>query len=491
MSQARTPWTALDAKQELARRAKLELEKRRSTPEFKRGVIAALRAELFDHQLAVLDDPSPRIAACCSRRAGKSELAARMIIIALLNSGHNDTILFSARTLARARQIVWPILSRINDDMGLGFRMSEHIGQVTTPEGAVMLLLGVDDAISVEKVRGSRFRLAVLDEASTYEGLLERLILDAIEPGCLDFSPRGRIVVTGTPGYAQSGHWFQIATGKRRGWSHHYWTLRDNPHIPDVDAALAGIREGNGWDEMDPTYRREYLGHWVADESTLVYPFNPQVNTCDWSALPQPPSGKTVEQWIRDDWSVTVGADIGFTDAFAVAALGSPPHSKDCYFLESHSQTGLLAEEQAAWIQRYREKYRAARTVMDAGGSGKLVHAEFTRRYGGGASPASKMNKLEAVGMFGSDMRSGRIRALPGAKGLAAEWAALVWSDDSKTTVDKHIAKDHTTDAALYAWRAHTAYLNKAAPEAPTPAQLEEQAQERRMQKAKRSNRDW
>ena len=413
-----------------------------------------------------------------------------MLSIELIRAGHNEYCLFAARTLARARQIIWPILSKINDDFGLGWRMSEHIGQIVTPDGGMFMLLGVDDATSVEKVRGSKYRLAVCDEASTYEGLLERLILDCIEPGTMDLDPVGRVVVCGTPGYAQAGYWFDLATGRTSGWRHFFWTIRDNPYVKDVDSKLAKLRAKHGWDEMDPTYRREYLGQWVADESTLVYPFNSAVNAVPVHMLPQPPAGKTLEQWIRDEWSVTVGADIGFTDAFAVAALGSPPHSKDCYFLESHSQSGLRAEEQAAWIQRYREKYRAQRVVMDAGGSGKLVHAEFQSRYGGGAAPAQKMGKAEAIGMMGSDMRSGRIRAvLPTAQGLAGEWAALVWADEAKSKVDKHQAKDHTTDAALYAWRAHRAYLNKAAPEAPTPAQLEAEAQERRMQKARRAAR--
>jgi hypothetical protein len=489
-----TPLTAEDAKRELARRAKEELEKRRTTPEFKAGVIKALRAELFPQQLEVLDCMNPRIALCCSRRAGKSELAARMIAITMIQAGHNTYTMFAARTLARARQIIWPLLSKMSDEYGLGWRMSEHIGQITTPEGAVFILLGVDDAVSIEKTRGSKYALAVMDEASTYEALLERLIVDCVEPGTIDLAPRGRILITGTPGYAQSGYWFQLATGKRPGWQHYFWTLRNNPHIPDVEAALESIREGNGWDESDPTYRREYLGQWVADESTLVYPVAEGRNTCALADLPQPPPGKTWEQWVRESWSVTVGADIGFVDSFAIVALGSPPNSKDCYFLESASQDKLLAQEQAAYIQRFRERYAPERTVIDAGGAGKLVHQEFNSRYGqmagGAAAPAQKLGKAEAIGMFGSDMRIGRIKAvLPTAVGLYREWCELVWADDDKTKVNKHQAKNHTTDAALYAWRAHRAYLAKAAPVAKTTLELEDEAAQRRLQKAARARR--
>lgn len=493
MSRVQVPFTAEDAKRELARRAKAELEKRRSTPGFKEGVIAALRAEMFDRQLAVLDDPSPRIALCCSRRAGKSELAARMLAITLLRSGHNVYTMFAARTLARARQIIWPILAKINDDYGLGWRLSEHIGQIVTPDGAVFILLGVDDAVSIEKTRGSKYALAVMDEASTYEALLERLIVDCVEPGTIDLNPRGRILVTGTPGYAQSGFWFDVATGKRPGWQHHFWTLSDNPHIPNVAEALRSIREGNGWSEIDPTYRREYRGEWVADSTTLVYQVERDRNTVDLVGLPACPAGKTWEQWVREDWTVTVGADIGYSDDFAVVALGSPPHSKDCYFLECAAQARLRAEEQAAYIQTFREKYRPARTVIDAGGAGKLVLTEFNSRYagtmGGAAAPAQKLGKVEAIGLMNSDLRVGRIRALlPGAKGLYEEWAQLVWTDEERTKVGKHQA-DHRSDAALYAWRAHRAYLAQGLPPEKTPEQIEMEATERRMRAARQSRR--
>jgi hypothetical protein len=487
---AAVPYTAEDAKRELARRAKEELEKRRATPAFKAGVVRAIRAELFDRQLRVLDDPSPRIALLCSRRAGKSELAARMIAISLLESGHNVYTMFAARTLARARQIIFPLLEKMNDDYGLGWQMSAHLGQIATPDGAVFILLGVDDAVSIEKVRGSKYRLAVCDEAATYEALLERLVVDCLEPGTIDLKPRGRIVLAGTPSYAQAGYWFTVATGQKSGWSTHRWTLQDNPHIPDVGAALASIREANGWDESDPTYRREYLGQFVADESTLVYAVAEGRNTCYLPDLPQPPPGKTWDQWVREDWSVTVAADIGYVDAFAVIALGSPPHSKDMYALETATEVGLRAEQQAEYIQRFREKYRPERTVIDAGGQGKLVHGEFNQRFGkaagGPAVAAQKMGKNEAIGMFNSDMRIGRIRALlPGALALYREWCELVWADTEKQRVNKHQSRNHVADACLYAWRAHRAYLAKAAPAEKTAEQLELEAQTARLKAAK------
>jgi hypothetical protein len=108
---------------------------------------------------------------------------------------------------------------------------------------------------------------------------------------------------------------------------------------------------------------------------------------------------------------------------------------------------------------------------------------------GGPASPAQKMGKNEAIGMMNSDLRAGRIKAVvASAAHLIKEWASLVWTDDEKSKISKHQA-NHASDAALYAWRAHRAYLAKALPAAKTAEDLEREAQERRLQQAARKNR--
>lgn len=478
---------------ELARRAKLALAERRGTPDFKVNVIRRLRGDLFPLQLKVLDDPSPRIAMCCSRRAGKSELSARMIAIALIECKHNEYVLFAARTLARARQIIWGLLAKINDDYGLGWRMSEHIGQIVTPDGGVFVLLGVDDSNASEKVRGSKYRLAVADEAATYEALLERLVIDCLEPGAMDLDPVGRIVLAGTPGYNRSGYWHSVATGTTPGWAHYHWTIFDNPFIKNVPEKLAQLRKDHEWSEEEPIYRREYLGQWVADESTLVYAAADGRNTITMVKLLElhpPPPGMSFAQWVRELWLTTVAADIGYTDAFAVACLGSPPHCRTTYVLKTYKCAGLLAPEQADHILKFRNEYKPLRTVIDAGGQGKLVQADFNQRYGrmmgGMALPAKKQGKVEAIGQFNSDMRLGNVVAVvPDAGDAFAEWAELPWADDEKTLV--HPAyKNHVSDCVLYGWREHRGFMAKPAPAAKTEDDYEHERMMARMQAAKR-----
>jgi len=473
-------WTPREARLELERRARQELERRRTKdPEaYKAGVVEALRSELFAQQLAVMDDPSRRISLCCSRRAGKSELAARMIACALLEGRRNDYVLFAARTLQRAKQIILDVLKRINEQYALGWWFKDHTGEVTTPDGGVLMLLGVDDQVAMEKVRGSRYRLAICDEASTYEGYLQYLIRDCISPGTKDYSPRGRIVVCGTPGPVRKGWWFDVATGLKKGYSCHYWTLLDNPHIPDAAGALREVREDEGLSESDPVYIREYLGQWAASESELVYAYDGNRN--DVRELPVPPPDMTMDEWVRQDWLTTVGADIGYNDDFAITVLGSPPHSKDIFVLHVHKEAGLLAGQQADRIKEVRDRYRPSRTVIDAGAMGKLPFEEFNARYGkqagGVAVRAEKRNKVEAIGLMNSDLRSGAIKVwMPAGAALAEEWRTLPWEDPIERTKEHSGFANHLCDSALYAWRSHKAFMTRPKPHQKTPEELEKQ----------------
>lgn len=491
--------TPEQARAEIVRRAFVELAKRRGTPEYLPAIATAIRSELFPRQLAVLDDPRRRIAWCCSRRAGKTEGAVRMLALSILESGEEEFTVFGARTLGIARDLVWRRLVRLNDRYCLGWKVHESRNEISTGDGAEFRLFGVDDEASLEKVRGKKYRLVFCDESSTYEGNLKKLIQECFSPGTMDFRPRGRIVVAGTPGYVCEGFWFDIAArpieeGGIDTYARHGWTLRDNPHIPDVHEAIAEECRDNKWTENDPAKLRELDGRWIADGDALVYAYNSQRNSV--SELPEAPEGLTHEEWIRDHWQTTLGADIGYTDDFSLVVLGSPPHSKLIYVLYAYKQAGLLTGQQADFIQKARQRYKPARTVIDAGGQGKLPLEEFNARYGssagGNARAAEKHGKIEAIGMLNSDLRylaedgKGIIRVLqPDAECLSSEWMRLPWENERRDKESSRFPK-HASDGCLYAWRAHRAYKAKPPPSTEkTPEQIEQELVEARMKRVR------
>lgn len=425
-----------------------------------------------------------------------------MVALALNAAGEDEYVVFGARTLGIARDLIWRKLVRLNDRHCLGWKINEGRNEITTSRGAEFRLFGVDDSVSVEKVRGKKYRLVICDEAATYQEHLEKLIRDCFSPGTKDFDPPGRIIVAGTPGYVCAGFWHDISWLKpedaqttqqasfARAFKRHAWILDNNPHIPNVEEALREEREAWGLAEDDPVYLREYRGQWINDGASLVYAYDQARNAV--TELPEPPRGMSLDEWIREEWLCTLGADIGYVDDFALVVLGSPPHSRDTYALYAFKQAGLLAGAQADLIHGARKRFKPARTVVDAGGQGKLSLEEFNARYGtaagGRALAAEKQGKVEAIGLMNSHLRitdpqQGRFLVYtPEAFALAEEWMHLPWANKDRAKEHPAFAK-HCSDGCLYAWRSHRGFMQKDAPKDLTADELEKQRKEQRLAK--------
>ena len=51
--------------------------------------------------------------------------------------------------------------------------------------------------------------------------------------------------------------------------THSTWNIRDNEAKPAQWANALATKRRRGWSDDHPTWRREYLGEWVADNSEL------------------------------------------------------------------------------------------------------------------------------------------------------------------------------------------------------------------------------
>lgn len=454
----------------------------------------ALTAELHAKQRAVVLDKSRYKTLLCGRRAGKTELCARLIAISLINSGTNEWTIFGARTLAIAKDLIWSHLVAINERHQLRWKMSEHVGTIRTPSGARFRLFGIDDKVAVEKVRGYKIRLAIFDEASTYEDHIPAL-LKSLAPALTDLA--GTLVLSGTPGAVCTGYWHDASTGQVTEWaganegiasrySKHHWTVLDNPHFPrDAQEMLAEERADNKWTEDDPTYRREYFAEWTNDPSALVYAYVQHRNMVH--ELP--------EEFDADTWLTTLGVDFGYTDECAWVVHASPPHSQAIFTIHAEKHSGLLPDEAAAITASLYERFKPAHVVGDGGGMGKSYIEEFNRRWAErhkvSITPADKADKAGTIRLFNGDMRAGNIRIwLHGAAPYAFEIARLPWLDAAKTKEHPAYA-NHCADAGLYAWKKHASYWQKPAKPKPTPADLQVAERRKRAQKSARRRKDW
>src|SRR5688572_30416454 len=180
------------AAEELHRRARAELLLRQNTKAFRKAVQKAIiergieDTAPFEAQRKVLNDNARLITLCCSRRAGKSKILSRIIAKALMDCRHGEWVVYGAKTLGIAKDIIWADLHALNERFCLGWKINDSDLSITTQRQGRFRLFGVDDKDSVGKVRGKKYRLVVCDEASTYEHLLKDLVEQAFDPGTKD-----------------------------------------------------------------------------------------------------------------------------------------------------------------------------------------------------------------------------------------------------------------------------------------------------------------
>lgn len=408
---------------------------------------AALVDGLFRQQRRFVLDPSPRKAALCSRRAGKSYgLAAWFALGASTHPGALS--LYVAQSSNAAKLILWPALRALSDRHALGVRLREDRGQLMAswPNGHRLWLAGCSDAAEVDRFRGPAYRRAAIDEAQSYGAWLATLVEDVIAPALGDCA--GELALCGTPGPNASGYYYVVTTGDGGPqWPTHRWTLAKNPHFQGGRGRTyrAQVRAARGWSVEHPTYQREWMGRWVQDAGALVYPYQGARNG-HVGALPE------------GDWRHVLALDLGYVDDTAFAELAWRVGHPEVYVIRAWKRRGLIPSAVAAQVAQLVDERRRAgrpytRVVADTGGLGRGYASELSERYGVAVEAAEKRDRRGAIEMMRGDLLSGVVRVVVADCGpLLDEWSVLEW-DDERSDVREGLA-DHCSDAALYGFRA-------------------------------------
>jgi hypothetical protein len=425
-------------KAELRKRAWIAL--RNNNPALYRSrVKQEIQAGLTRKQQAVIDDLEfglRYIALCCSRRAGKTQLLARLIILTLLKAQHNEAVFYVASTLKIGKGLIWKEIVRIASEYQLDgyWRFRENEGEIHTPEGAAFFILGLNKMKQSNQTRGFKALLFCTDESQDIEHLLGPL-LTAVSPSLTD--SRGAFIAAGTPGYVPQGTWFDWVHQKKGGFKTYAWTVRDNEKFPrDVETMLAEEREREGWDESHPDYQREWLGKWVEDVSSLLCEFLNERNS-----ITELPAHYSLS------WTHVIGIDFGFNDAATWVVLAGNPFSAERIVVHAEAHSGLDNDEAADITSGLVKRFETSRAVCDPSGGGKTFFETFNKRYGGmlgcKIKAAYKLHKFESVRAINTDLRctmpdseTGRLSVLlPEAEPLAKELRVLRWKDREKGEV--------------------------------------------------------
>jgi hypothetical protein len=423
------------------------------------STIDRIRTDLFDKQLAVIDDKSKRKAVLTSRRAGKTHMLGALNVLGAMASPRL-TAPYIALTRGHAKRLVWPVLHDLNRKYDLRMQMHEVDLRATLPNGASIWLVGADDSREVEKLRGNAYARVSIDEAASFGVRIKYLIKDVLRAALLDYD--GELILAGTPGAACVGEFHDATTAADSRWSVHRWGITDNSRFPrwhgkanwrDIAAqALRDAMTEEGWDYDNPTYQREWLGNWVRDDSSLVYHYDPKHDAV------QP----------ADDLQCVMGVDLGHDDAFSIEVVGWSEYSPGAWELAAFKQSGLTVTDMAAMVREYKAQWSPRSIVADTGGLGKAIVEEFNKRHGLNVRPAEKAHKQEYIRMLNDDLRSGRVHIIPGG-GLAQEWTVLQWAQGDGRRIEDPRYDNHAADAFLYAWRESGHYRHAPGVKRPPP----------------------
>lgn len=455
-----------------------------------------IRADMFDEQLALYDDPALWKIAACGRRAGKSEFLQHAACLDVLDAGFEETVLIGAETQKKAKALHWHKVIRVLRMAGVPYEANRGDGIIRTPWGASIVFWGIKDEGAVDLIRGFKLKSAYFDECATYSTLLKYLTEVVVGPALEDTG--GSMTLCGSPSVSRAGYWFDICDGdEKHRWSVHHWTLLENKRFPRDRQKVwddAKKRYDHTDEKPNPTFQREYEGLFVNDTSMLVYWRYLGARNDYKGARPPEYNGKT--------WAHTIAVDFGTKKgASAWAVLASAPHSKVVWVLTCFKRYHLLTDEAALVTAELCEEFKPDRLVGDLGGLGAPYGEEWNRRYAGktleqlrwlapvraGEEPApvkpepiakpmdycmpamlcaDKADKRAGIEFVNNELAActpnARLRLCQDAcKQLSDEIQTLPYADEQRLK-EKPGHENHCCDTLLYGEKAHLAYLNDA-----------------------------
>jgi hypothetical protein len=419
--------------------------------------VARLRALAFGEQLAFIDDPSRKKAARCTRRAGKTAMAAIYLLCVALSSP-DQTCLYLALTRASAKRLVWRWLKELVKRAGLNLpkrAFNESELTVNLPNGSVIYIGGADATEEQrEKLLGGDFSLVIIDEAASFRTDLRALVYETLDASTVDRD--GTICLIGTPGDfigpKENRQLFFGVTHDAKtwpdekpegGWSLHTWTTFENPHMAAKWAArVEKIRLERPTFLDSPEYARMYEGRWAIDITRLVYRYRPERNAI--VRLPEPIG------W--PGWSGVIATDLGFNDASAFAVCLWRDDDPDLYVARCYKRAGLDLTDVATEVRALQDVVPQSKLVVD--GASKQSVEEMRGRMNLPFVAADKTNKPDFVRHLNTDLATSKIHVVTSECGdLLGEWSTLLWDERAHSPKELASCENHCADAVLYGWR--------------------------------------
>ena len=287
-----------------------------------------IRQTLYDKQRDVFDDNlSPTIECICTRRAGKTELVARLLVAEAVKAPYITPVgkplernaIYLNRSFDNAVGQMGKPVTELLDKLGLKYSGSPGSGKITLDSGASIWFGGYNNKGDIDKFRGYHYSLVAIDEISHLRNP-SVLMKETLEPALKDYGHEGRTIMTGTPPRNKANYAYQMWHNPNI--KHYHWSFMDNPYIPNKEEIIEGVCKEHGVTVEAPFVQREYYGNMEAfDVDAMIFRGYKKIDK-----LPQ----QTYDYaWIGVDW--------GYEDKAAVISMVAK--GKQAYITRSWAES--------------------------------------------------------------------------------------------------------------------------------------------------------
>jgi hypothetical protein len=388
----------------------------------------------------LLDSKRLKVARC-TRRAGKSFVdAAYMIYECLLNP--RTPVLYAGLTRDSAREAIWDILITMLDELEIPYDAKPSALMILFPNDSKITIFGCDAQNARNRLRGRKFKLVIFDETGFFAAL-DPLVY-AVIPMLADYA--GTLCLTSSPGELLQGLFYEADQGKlKHNWSRYFWSIHDNPLFQKLandpryktraEEELAIVLETQFLgDAKHPGYRREWLGEWVADNTSLVYPITPANLLDDGAPFPHQMH--------------VLGIELGSSFNHALVVGRFSEYRREFQIIDQWTRADLSLDQFAKLLADAVEKYQPTMMLAHVGEFSDDVVTELRRRYQLPITAAKTKDKSFHQRVFSQDLQNGYIKVKAGLP-ILNEFEKIV-KDDKGNEISGQ--ENYAANAALVAY---------------------------------------
>lgn len=351
-----------------------------------------------------------------ARRIGGSYLCCVIALEVCLRKPHAK-VKYAAPTAKNVRKIIKPNIRKILEDAPSDCKPTwiNLEQEWRFPNGSTLEVAGCDNQ-QYENLRGTEADAIFMDEVGFMDEL-DYVLNDVLMPQVQDTG--GTIVLCSTPPRSPSHPSFGIATSHKTSGRYIQKTVWDNPRRTKEqhETFFRQMAEAKGM-ELDEfyattTFRREYLGEFIADSERAVIP--------EWNNVTESLVCKEfISLPIRDKYT---SLDIGFADGMGALFAEYGKESGRLYiideFLERKQTTSTVASKliyhETKWFNATRPKIRlcdnnSPQFVADMAERG-LPFVTVKKKPGGKEVMISKLRDAIRLGFIVIHTRCKKLRA--------------------------------------------------------------------------------